>query len=121
MLIRFDLWEWLVSHLLAALETIYLGLTQLPRSSQAVGILGDLHRSKTDLIAENALLRQQLILLLRQSKLPPLTRRDRFWLLCLASRMRNWKQALLLLHPDTLLRWHHQGCRALTLQFVQGV
>jgi hypothetical protein len=111
MLIRFDLRQQLLSHLLGVLETIYLRLTQLPRSSQTVGIRGDLHRSKADLIAENALLRQQLILLSRQAKPPRLTRRDRLWLLCLASRVRNWRGALLIIKPDNLLRWHRQGFR----------
>ena len=45
------------------------------------GLLSDLTRSRSDLIAENALLRQQLIVLNRQIKLPQLTNPDRF-ILC---------------------------------------
>ncbi len=44
------------------------------------GILSDLTRSRSDLIAENTLLRQQLIILHRQVKRPRLTRPDRFYL-----------------------------------------
>ena len=62
-------------------------------------------------MAENALLRQQLIILNRQVKKPSFTPLDRFFLVVLASRLANWKQALLILKPDTLLRWHRQGFR----------
>jgi putative transposase len=72
-----------------------------------------LNRSKSELIAENALLRQQLIILSRQSKLkrPQFSRLDRFLIMLLASRVSAWKQALLILKPDTLLRGHRQGFR----------
>jgi putative transposase len=77
------------------------------------GILADLPRRKTQLIAENALLRHQLVTLRvhRQVKRPQLNRTDRFWLLVLVSRVVNWKQALQIIQPDTLLRWHREGFR----------
>ncbi len=75
------------------------------------GSLGDLVRTKPQLVAENALLRQQLIVLNRSVKRPCLTNTDRSLLVLLASRVRAWKDALLLVQPDTLLRWHRQGFR----------
>jgi hypothetical protein len=42
---------------------------------------------------------------------PSFTQSDRLWLDLLASRLRNWKETLRVLNPDTLLRWHHQGFR----------
>jgi len=48
-----------------------------------IGILSDLTRSRTDLVVENALLRQQLIVLNRQIKRPQLTNFDRFRLVLL--------------------------------------
>ena len=42
------------------------------------GTLSDLTRSRTDLVVENALLRQQLIVLNRHIKRPQLTNLDRF-------------------------------------------
>jgi RNase P subunit RPR2 len=42
------------------------------------GTLSDLARPKAELIAENALLRQQLIILQRQVKRPTCTKTDRF-------------------------------------------
>ena len=68
----------------------------------------DLTRSRTDLITENAFLRQQLIILHRQSKRPKLSNADRIKLLLLARATPNWRQALLIVQPDTLLRWHRE-------------
>jgi putative transposase len=66
----------------------------------------DLTRSRKELILENAFLRQQLIILDRQVKRPLARPRERVLLVALASRLRAWKQALLIVQPDTLLRWH---------------
>jgi len=63
------------------------------------------------LVAENALLRQQLIVLQRQVKRPSLRRLDRLLLVLLASRAPTWKHTLVLVQPETLLRWHRQGFR----------
>ncbi len=68
----------------------------------------DLVRGKSALIAENALLRQQLLVLRRSVKRPRCTPTDRVLLVLLASRVRGWRQALLLVQPDTLLRWHRE-------------
>jgi hypothetical protein len=58
------------------------------------------------LVLENAFLRQQLIILERHSKRPALTQRDRVLFVLLASKLRSWKQALVIVQSDTLLRWH---------------
>jgi hypothetical protein len=72
----------------------------------AVGTLADMTRSRRDLVAENALLRQQLIALRRQVKRPDLTNSDRIQLVLLARFTRYWQYALHIVQPDTLLRWH---------------
>jgi hypothetical protein len=59
-----------------------------------------------DLILENAFLRQQMIILSRQPKRPALSWRDRTTLVLLASKLRAWQASLLIVQPDTLLRWH---------------
>ena len=66
----------------------------------------DLTRTKSELLLENMLLRQQLIVLKRQAKRPTLTWRDRTLFVLLASRLRTWKQALVIVQPETVLRWH---------------
>jgi hypothetical protein len=55
-------------------------------------------------VLENALLRQQLIVLRRQTKRPKLSWRDRALIILLASKLRFWKQALVIVQPDTVLR-----------------
>jgi hypothetical protein len=75
------------------------------------GIVADGTRSKTELMLENALLRQQLIVLKRQVKRPRLSWRERGIMVLLASRLRGWKEALLIVQPDTVLRWHREWFR----------
>jgi putative transposase len=53
----------------------------------------------------------QLIIIRRQSKRPVCTKRDRSLLVLLARATRFWRQALLIIQPETLLRWHRQGFR----------
>ena len=66
-----------------------------PRStSLLLGTIADLAKGKSELLVENALLRQQLIILHRQVKRPACKQTDRFRLLLLARMMRTWKQAL---------------------------
>jgi putative transposase len=65
--------------------------------------LADLSRSKSELVAENALLHQQLIMLRREVKRPTFTRTDRILLVLLAKLVRTWQQALLIVQPDTRL------------------
>jgi putative transposase len=68
----------------------------------------DLTRSKPELVLENALLRQQLIVLKRQTKHPKLAWRDRALIVLLSSKLRTWKSALVIVQPDTVLRWHRE-------------
>jgi putative transposase len=70
------------------------------------GAVGDAMRSKADLLLENALLRLQLIVMERQVKRPKLAWRDRAWLVLLSNRVKNWKNALLIVKPKTVLRGH---------------
>lgn len=74
------------------------------RASLSLGTLADLGRSKAELVAENALLRQQLLILRRQVKRPACTKWDRVLLVLLARVVRAWKQTLFIVQPETLLR-----------------
>jgi putative transposase len=71
-------------------------------------VLADSVRSRRELIAENALLCQQVIILNRATKPPLLHKRDKCLLPVLARTFKHWKQALLIIQPDTLLRWHRE-------------
>ena len=76
-----------------------------------VAVVADLARSKPQLLAENLLLRQQLIVLSRSVKRPHFTRADRGLFVLLASKVQTWKEALLIVKPETVLRWHREGFR----------
>ena len=66
----------------------------------------DLARSRQELVPENMLLRQQLIVLKRHVKRPALTWRDRTLFVLLTSKLAAWKEALVIVQPETVLRWH---------------
>ena len=83
------------------------------KAASMVGTLADVAKTKKQLLTENALLRQQLIVLNRQVNKPEFKPLDRFIFVVLASLVADWKQALLILKPDTLLRWHRQGFKLL--------
>ena len=92
-----------------------------PKSHQMVlDAVADLMRPKSELVLENAFLRQQLIVLERQKKRPTLTGRDRVMMVLLASKLRRWKEALIVVQPDTLMRWPlpAEGCSYPYLRWV---
>ena len=91
-----------------ALSTRLTRWTKPLTSSLLLATVTDLSRSNSELIAEIALLRQQLIILQRQVKRPTFTRTDRMLLVLLARLVRTWNQALLIVQPETLLRWHRE-------------
>jgi hypothetical protein len=64
------------------------------------------------LVLENIALRQQLKALKRTAKRPRLPTLDRvFWIL-MANTWRYWRTALVLVQPDTVVRWHRDWlCR----------
>jgi putative transposase len=98
----------------ASLRAVYRRLLAWtrPATGPRVGsTVGDLARTKAALVAENALLRQQLVILARPVKRPALTPADRSRLVLLARLARGWRAALLIVQPETLLRWHRQGFR----------
>jgi putative transposase len=87
------------------------GAVSVAVAGAVAGAMMDLSRSKQQLMLENALLRQQLIVLRRQVNRPRLTNADRALLVLLAGRLRTWKNALFIVQPDTLLRRHRAGFR----------
>ncbi len=88
-----------------------------PTVAYATGTAADLLRGRAQLLAENAplrqWLRQQLIVLRRSVADRAVKSADRAVLVLLAGRVRAWRQALLPVRPDTLLRWRRAGSCAL--------
>ena len=70
-----------------------------------------LFHARGSLLLENLALRQQLAVLKRRRSRPRLRFADRmFWLL--ARRFwSEWKQALIIVTPETVVRWHRAGFR----------
>jgi hypothetical protein len=71
-------------------------------------------RRRGDLIAENLLLRHQLAVLTRPTRRRPRVRFRRLdqllWVLVRRVR-RDWRRHLVVVTPDTVLRWHRAGWR----------
>jgi len=68
-------------------------------------------RDRTELVAENLALRQQLAMLRQKSKTPRFRRRDRIFWAILSRIWTGWRSALLIVQPDTVVRWHREGFR----------
>jgi putative transposase len=75
------------------------------------GMLVRLFRRRQSLLLENLALRQQLVMLKRRHPRPSLGLLDKlFWVI--ARRVwSGWKQALLVVTPETVVRWHRAGFR----------
>ena len=67
--------------------------------------------SRLSLAAEILVLRQQLLVLNRSLKRPKLRRRDRFFWVCLSRLWKDWRDALIIIKPDTVIKWHREGFR----------
>src|SRR5688572_14836540 len=89
------------------------GSAMLDSLGLARDLVTDLLRSRVSLVAENALLRQQLIIAERKIVGRP---RWKPWERCamtLAARLTPaWRTVTVLVQPATVLRWHRLGLRA---------
>jgi len=93
-------------------ERVMRALRNASRPSDvAGGFIADLTRSRSELIAENAFLRQQLSVASRAVKRPAFRGHERGLLVLLARLLPRWRCALLLVKPETVLRWHRAGFR----------
>jgi putative transposase len=76
-----------------------------------VGALIRLFHSRQILLLENLALRQQLVVFKRQRRRPRLAGIDKvFWVL-FCRFWSSWKQTLIVVSPDTVVRWHRAGFR----------
>ena len=83
-------------------------LTALLVLLRSIGLICRGHRA---VALENLALRQQLAALTRTIKRPELRMRDRvFWNL-LSKGWRQWRTALIVVQPDTVVRWHRRWLR----------
>jgi transposase InsO family protein len=68
-------------------------------------------KSQRKLALENLALRQQLAVLKRTTKRPKLNKVDRAFWVALSRLWPDWQNALILVKPETVVRWHRQGFR----------
>ncbi|HEX4448378.1 MAG TPA: integrase core domain-containing protein [Polyangiaceae bacterium] len=73
----------------------------------------DALRPRWALLREIALLRHQLTVLQRSVARPRVRRLDRIVLVALAAITPTWRNVLRVVQPETLLRWHRAGFKAL--------
>jgi putative transposase len=75
------------------------------------GILGRLFRRRRSLLLENFALRQQLVTLKRRHPRPILGLLDKLFWVIARSVWSAWKDSLILVTPETVLRWRRTGFR----------
>ena len=69
-------------------------------------------KSKSRLAAENLCLRHQLVVLKRRQARPRISDADRrFWVLA-CRWFSNWRDTLIIVKPETVIRWHRIGWKA---------
>src|SRR3989441_8856269 len=83
-------------------------LTALVVLLRSIGLICCGHQ---EVALENLALRQQLAALRRTVKRPQLRERDRLFWILLAKGWREWRTALIVVQPDTVVRWHRQWLR----------
>lgn len=111
----------LITRGLQQIETKVKEWTKPAPDRQITGVAADLVLSKPELVAENAFLRQQVIVLKRQSLgRPSITPHDRRMIVMFAGKLRGCKEALHIVKPDTVTKWHRQGFRLFWRRKSQG-
>jgi len=76
-----------------------------------LGWLRSCFRPRHELVLENLVLRQQLAMLKRRSKRACPSRGDRFFWKTFSRYVDGWREMLVALHSDTVVRWHREGFR----------
>lgn len=84
-------------------------MARLLRLLQA--LISNSFRSRRDLLLENLALRQQLVVLAAKRPRPRMTASDRMFWVLLKQFWSCWKRPLILVQPETVVRWHKAGFR----------
>src|ERR1035438_8811783 len=72
-------------------------------------LLVRLCQSRRDLLLENLALRQQLAVLKQKHLQPRIAASDKMFWVVLRRLWPGWKAALILVQPETVVRWHRAG------------
>jgi putative transposase len=71
-------------------------------------LLRALLKPRLSLVIENLALRQQLVILRRNTSRPGLRDRDRLFWVVLSNLWRDWRSVLVIVKPETVIKWHRQ-------------
>ena len=83
-------------------------LTALLVVLRSIGLICRGHRA---VALETLALRQQLAALTRTTRRPQLRTRDRLFWILLAKAWQEWRTAIMIVQPETVVRWHRQWLR----------
>ena len=72
---------------------------------RTVWLFGKDHRG---VVLENLALRQQLSIYKRKHRRPRIVACDRWFWIMLSVLWKNWRRALVVVHPDTVVRWQRE-------------
>ena len=78
---------------------------------QLLRLVRALTADRTRLALENLALRQQIAVLQRSVERPKLDDGDRLFWTMACEFLENWREHLVIVKPDTVIRWHRQGFR----------
>jgi len=81
----------------------------MPTVTVLFGMLRAALIDRQRLMIENALLRQQVIVLKRSLSRPRIEDNDRAFFVLMHRLLADWKSCLLIVKPETLFRWHRRG------------
>src|SRR4029077_19064598 len=85
-----------------------------------IAALSSVFKTRAALQLENLALRHQLVVLHRSVKKPKLTTFDRFLWAWLSGIWVDWRSAILLVKPETVIAWHRKGFRLFWTWKVRG-
>jgi transposase InsO family protein len=83
----------------------------IPLLRHFVGWLVGAFRAREELVLENLALRQQLLALHAKRPRPRLSSLDKLFWITLRRAWSGWKRSLVLVTPETVVRWHRAGFR----------
>ena len=92
-------------------DTLAPSLREIAKS--VLGVLADIVRPRAALIAEDVLLCQQVVVLRRAKPHPHLKSRDRFTIAAVTKLFPSAVNAVAIVRPETVIRWHHSLWRLL--------
>ncbi len=85
-----------------------------------LGVLVSSFRSRHDLAVENLVLKQQLAAFKASSQRPRIRICDRAFWIAVRRLWTKWSDALIIVKPDTVVRWHRAGFRLFWLWISRG-